>query len=64
MQESTILIPDNASMVGSCDSNTAFVNVTWQNEENFKATVFFNFTEDLLTNVQINMLNGEGNLYP
>lgn len=54
-------IPDNASFFGTCDSNGVFVNVSWENKHKVKAILFFNFTENLLTNVQLNLLSGEQN---
>lgn len=60
-KETIVPIPDNANIFGTCDSNRAFVNVSWESEHRIKVILFFNFTEDLLTNVQLNLLYGKHN---
>lgn len=44
-------------MFGVCDSHGVFVNISWEIGLTFKAVLFLNFTNDLLTNVQMNLLN-------
>lgn len=53
-----IAIPNNANVFGICTLNEVFVNITWRNEHNVKVNLFFNFTEDLLTNIQMNLQHG------